>query len=99
MRRQTLACLLESQFEYFIGLPDSRTAGLIEELRALVGSRLMQVSDEATAVSIAAGLTLASKTCLVIMENSGLRRAAETLGRLSSSHGIHPVIMATDRGA
>lgn len=95
----TFAKLLADHCEYFAVLPDSRSAHLVASLRALVGPRVCQVSDEATAVGIAAGLTIANQTCLLIIESSGLRRGFETLGRLSGSHGIQPIVLATDRGA
>lgn len=94
-----LAKTLIGHSDFFAVLPDSKSTPLIESLRALDGKRVYQVCDEATAVGIAAGLLLANQTCLLIMESSGLRRGFETLGRLSGSHGIQPIILATDRGS
>lgn len=95
----TLAQILAERWDYFAVLPDSRSSPLLERLRALVGPRVCQVCDEANAIGIAAGLTLTGRTCLLIMESSGLRRGFEALGRLSGVHGIQPVVLATDRGA
>jgi sulfopyruvate decarboxylase TPP-binding subunit len=94
-----LARALARECDFFAVLPDSKSAALIVALRDFAGQRVIQVGDEATAVGIAAGLTLVSRSCLLIMESSGLRRGFESLGRLSASHGIHPLILATDRGA
>lgn len=94
----TFAQVLGEHFEYFAVLPDSKSTRVITSLRELVGPRVLQFTDEATAIGIAAGLTIANRTCLIMIESSGLRRGFEALGRLSGSHGVHPVILATDRG-
>jgi sulfopyruvate decarboxylase TPP-binding subunit len=94
-----VAGLLLAEFDWLVVVPDSKTAAILQQVESLAPNRLVQVVDEATAIGIACGLTLGGDTALVILESSGLRRGFETLARLSTSHGIHPVILATDRGA
>lgn len=89
---------LTAHFDYLLAVPDSRSQQLLSVLHEAHSDRFVQVTDEATAVCIASGVTVSSTSCVVIMESSGLRRAFEALGRLSSSHGIHPALIVTDRG-
>jgi sulfopyruvate decarboxylase TPP-binding subunit len=98
-RASEVATLLLLEFDWLVTVPDSRTAEVLRQAEVKAPDRVVQVVDESTAIGIACGLTLGGRTALVIMESSGLRRGFETLARLSASHGIHPAILATDRGA
>lgn len=90
--------VLAERFDLFSVVPDSRSEPLLRALRARVPGRVVQLSDEAAAVSLASGATVTCTAAAVFMESSGLRRAFEVLGRLSGSHGIHPALFVTDRG-
>ena len=94
-----IATLLLEEFDWLVVVPDSKTAEVLRQVEVVAPDRMLQVADEATAIGIACGLTLGGVTALAVMESSGLRRGFETLARLSASHGIHPVVLATDRGA
>lgn len=93
------AALLLLEFEWLVVVPDSRTAEVLRQVEIRAPDRVVQVVDEATAIGIACGIILGGQTALVVVESSGLRRGFETLARLSVSHGIHPAVLATDRGA
>ena len=84
--------------ELVTAVPDSRFAPL---WKALQPSRVqcVQVCDEATAVGVAAGATLAGTRALVMFESSGVRRACETISRLTMSHRLHCMMLISDRGS
>ncbi|MDQ1741668.1 MAG: sulfopyruvate decarboxylase subunit alpha [Pseudonocardiales bacterium] len=91
--------LMAAQVSFIVGVPDS----MLAPLHALAASRdeicYLQVADEATAVGLAAGVRLAGGRSLVLMESSGLRRACETLARLTLGHRLHLLMLLSRRGA
>ncbi|MCW7983931.1 MULTISPECIES: thiamine pyrophosphate-binding protein [Streptomyces] len=91
--------LLQAGVDFISGVPDS----LLAPLHTLAAQRseidYQPACDEATAVGLAAGARLAGARSLVLMENSGLRRACETLARLTISHRLHSVWILARRGA
>ncbi|MFB7128533.1 thiamine pyrophosphate-binding protein [Kitasatospora sp. NPDC056273] len=91
--------LVEAGVEIVYAVPDSLLAPLCREASARREIRYVQVNDEATAVGLAAGARLAGARSLVVMENSGLRRACETLARLTMSHRLHTALLMSRRGA
>ncbi len=82
-----------------LAVPDSRLAPLCDRVRSGSEIEYVQCVDEATCVGVAAGLGLSGTRALVIMENSGLRSAAETLARLHLSHRIFTCVLLSHRGA
>ncbi|MFD7666069.1 hypothetical protein [Streptomyces sp. NPDC059788] len=90
--------LIRAGVEFISGVPDS----LLAPLHTLAAQRseidYQPVCDEATAVGMAAGARLAGARSLVLMENSGLRRACETCVRLTMSHRLHSVWLLSRRG-
>ena len=56
------------------------------------------VTNEGEGASIAAGVWLTGKKAALIMENSGLRMATESLARLGLSHRIPVVMLMSYRG-
>jgi len=56
------------------------------------------VTNEGEGASIAAGVWLTGKRAALIMENSGLRVATESLARLGMTHGIPVVMLMSYRG-
>ncbi len=80
------------------GVPDSLLSPLHEYAAERQDIAYLQVCDEATAVGLAAGARLAGARSLVLMENSGLRRACETLARLTMSHRLHTLLLLACRG-
>ncbi|MEU8799797.1 hypothetical protein [Spirillospora sp. NPDC048819] len=91
--------MLSAGVELAVALPDS----LLSPLCAMTAERgeipYVQCCDEATAIGIAAGANLAGTCTLVLMENSGLRRACETLSRFVLSHRLHVAMLLSHRGA
>jgi len=91
--------LVDSEVDLITAVPDSLLAPLHRCAAERDDIAYLQVCDEATAVGIAAGARLAGSRSLVLMENSGLRRACETLARFSLSHRLHTVLLLARRGA
>ena len=56
------------------------------------------VTNEGEGASIAAGVWLTGSRAALIMENSGLRVATESLARLGMTHGIPVVMLMSYRG-
>ncbi|WP_197093727.1 hypothetical protein [Nonomuraea sp. SBT364] len=90
--------LLTSDVRMVVALPDSLLGPLCRLVTERGEIRYVQTCDEATAVGITAGATLAGVRTLLIMENSGLRRACETLSRFLLSHRLHVVMLISHRG-
>lgn len=91
--------LLRAGVSLMTGVPDSLLGPLHEHAAKRREITYVQACDEATAVSLAAGARLAGARSLVVMENSGLRRACESLARLTLSHRLHTVMLISRRGA
>ncbi|GLF92914.1 hypothetical protein [Streptomyces yaizuensis] len=91
--------LVQAGVSLISGVPDSLLGPLhrVASLRSEID--YLPACDEATAVGLAAGAQLAGARSLVLMENSGLRRACETLARLTMSHRLHTVMLLSRRGA
>jgi sulfopyruvate decarboxylase subunit alpha len=60
--------------------------------------RYIPVTNEGEGASIAAGVWLTGKKSVMIMENSGLRMATESLARLGLTHGIPVFLLMSYRG-
>ena len=60
--------------------------------------QFMPVTNEGEGVSIAAGAWLGGKKSLMVMENSGLRMAAEALSLLGINFGIPVLLLMSYRG-
>lgn len=93
-----LAGLLPEAIDYVVALPDSISSPLIKQVQRHPAITYLQVVHESQAVGLAAGLTLAGRVPIVLMENSGLRAAAESLARLVVLHQIHMVVVVSHRG-
>lgn len=82
-----------------VALPDSMLGPLCRRLSLDTRLTYIQTTHEAACVGIAAGLTLAGIKSIVIMENSGLRSACETLARFHLSHHLFACYLISHRGA
>lgn len=91
--------LVDAGVNLICGVADSLLAPLHRHAAARPEIDYLPVCDEATAVAVAAGSRLAGARSLVLMENSGLRRACETLCRLTLGHRLHMLLLIARRGA
>lgn len=79
-------------------LPDSLLKELYPALDADPDIRAIPVTNEGEGAAIAGGVFLSGKRAVLVMENSGLRAAAEHLARLGLGAGIPVVMIMSYRG-
>jgi sulfopyruvate decarboxylase subunit alpha len=84
--------LKEAEINNIVTVPDSRFKELYPALASDPYFRYILVTNEGEGVSIVAGILLAGKGAVMLMENSGLRVAIEALSRFGYTHEI-PVLM------
>jgi sulfopyruvate decarboxylase subunit alpha len=68
-------------------------------MRAAEDLRTIAVTNEGEGAAICAGVWLSGKRAVLVMENSGIRAAAEPLARLGLGAGIPVVMIMSARGA
>jgi sulfopyruvate decarboxylase subunit alpha len=79
-------------------LPDSHLKELYEAVVNDPELRSVCVTNEGEGVGICGGVFASGKRSVMIMENSGLRVASESLARLGLGHGIPVVMIMSFRG-
>jgi len=84
--------LKEAGVNTIVTLPDSKFKELYPALASDPYFRYIPVTNEGEGVGIAAGVMLGGRGAVMLMENSGLRVAIESLSRLGHTHEI-PVFM------
>lgn len=90
--RQVIEGLHDAGVDFVSYLPETWMHDVFEGLVADDRFEVVLGTNENECVSIAAGAWLGGRRPVVLMENSGLRVAAEALARLGIGHGI-PVLM------
>src|ERR1043166_6501156 len=90
-------CLVDAGVQTVVALPDSLLGPLCHQVK--IGSHItyIQAVHESDCVGIATGLSLSGIRTLVIMENSGLRNACETLARFHLSHHLFTCYLISNR--
>lgn len=79
-------------------LPDSHLKELYQAVVEDPDFRSVGVTNEGEGVGICGGVFASGKRSVMIMENSGLRVASESLARLGLGHGIPVVMIMSYRG-
>ena len=79
-------------------LPDSLFKDLYPALDADPDIRTIRVTNEGEGAAICGGVFLSGKRAVLVMENSGLRAAAEPLARMGLGAGIPVVMLMSYRG-
>ena len=79
-------------------LPDSHLKELYQAVVNDPELRSVCVTNEGEGVGICGGVFVSGKRSVMIMENSGLRVASESLARLGLGHGIPVVMIMSYRG-
>jgi sulfopyruvate decarboxylase subunit alpha len=102
---EMVQALKSGGIDFAAGLPDSWLGNLIRVLENDPGFTYVPVCNEGVGFSICAGAWLGGKKPALIMENSGLRVAAEPIARLNMHagggggyHGIGSLIITSYRG-
>lgn len=79
-------------------LPDSHLRELYQAVIEADNIRSIPVTNEGEGAAICGGVFLTGKRSVMIMENSGLRVAAEPLARMGMGHGIPVTLIMSYRG-
>ncbi len=90
--------LKEADISVVCALPESHLKQVYEKASQDPELRYIPVTNEGEGASIAAGVWLTGNKACMIMENSGLRMATESLARLGLTHGIPVVLLMSYRG-
>ena len=93
-----LAGLKEARIDFVSGLPDGWQRPLHESIEADPDIQYVPVCTEGVGFSLCAGAWLGGRKTALIMENSGLRVAAENVARISLGTGIPVLLLLSYRG-
>lgn len=93
-----IEALKECGITFVSGLPDGWLRPLHENIMRDASFRHVPVCNEGVGFSICAGAWLGGKKTCLIMENSGLRVAAEYIARIGIALGIPVVLLMSYRG-
>ncbi|HFG0578579.1 hypothetical protein LIS90_12215 [Flavobacterium psychrophilum] len=91
-------CMVEENIKYAICLPDSLTMPLTSEIKKNKLISYIQATHESDCVGISTGLNITNTPSIVIMENSGIRNACETIARFHLSHALYNIYIISFRG-
>lgn len=90
--------LKEAGIDFVSGLPDGWQRNLHELIVADPHFKYVPVCNEGVGFSVCAGAWLGGRKTALVMENSGLRVAAEYIARISLGCGVPVVLMCSYRG-
>lgn len=90
--------LKEAGVSVICALPDSHLKEVYVKASRDRDFDYIPVTNEGEGSSIAGGVWLTGKKAVLIMENSGIRMASESLAHLGLSHGIPVVLLMSYRG-
>jgi sulfopyruvate decarboxylase subunit alpha len=96
--RDALDGLKEAGIDFVSGLPDGWQRNLHELVEADPDIKYVPVCNEGVGFSVCAGAWLGGRKTALVMENSGLRVAAEYIARISLGTGIPVVLLLSYRG-
>lgn len=96
--RRTLAALKEAGVTFVSGLPDGWQRKLHELIEADPSFTYVPVCNEGVGFSVCAGAWLGGRKTALVMENSGLRVAAEYIARISLGTGVPVLLLLSFRG-
>ncbi len=88
----------DAGIDVVVGLPDSGLYPLIKLVQEDDKLTYIAVTNEGEGAGICAGAWMGGKKPILLMENSGLRVASETLARLAISFGIPVLMLMSYRG-
>jgi sulfopyruvate decarboxylase subunit alpha len=95
---EALQGLKDAGIDFVSGLPDGWQRNLHELIQDDPGIRYVPVSNEGVGFSVCSGAWLGGRKTALIMENSGLRVAAEYIARISLGTGVPVLLLLSYRG-
>ena len=87
---------MPARVSHVVAVPDSLLAPLLKQVPTT--AHYIQVSNENQAIAIAAGITIGGGSPLVVMENSGIRAACETVARVCVLNDVKIAVLISPRG-
>jgi sulfopyruvate decarboxylase subunit alpha len=90
--------LKDAGIDFVSGLPDGWQRDLHELIEQDPAFRYVPVPNEGVGFSVCAGAWLGGRKAALIMENSGLRVAAEYIARISLGTGVPVTLLLSYRG-
>lgn len=93
-----LAEMKKNGVTHVVCLPDSETNHLYRLMQAEPSLRLIPVSREGTAFSLAAGLSVGGKTPMILIQNTGLLESGDSMRGWTLDLNIPVVLMVGYRG-
>ncbi len=90
--------LKEAGIDFVSGLPDGWQRPLHESIETDGAINYVPVCNEGVGFSVCAGAWLGGRKSALIMENSGLRVAAESISRIALGTGIPVLLLLSFRG-
>ncbi len=96
--REAIAGLRDAGVDFVSGLPDGWQRPLHEGVESDPNIQYVPVCNEGVGFSVCAGAWLGGRKTALIMENSGLRVAAENIARISLGTGIPVLLLLSFRG-
>jgi sulfopyruvate decarboxylase subunit alpha len=96
--REAYAALKEVGINFVSGLPDGWQRNLHELIEGDNDIQYVPVCNEGVGFSVCAGAWLGGRKTALIMENSGLRVAAEYIARISMQSGVPVLMLLSYRG-
>ena len=95
---EIIAGMKEGGVDFVSGLPDGWLNPIHQRVESDPAFQYICVPQEGLGVSICAGAWLGGKTPMLVMENSGLRTAAETIARTCMFARIPILMLISSRG-
>jgi len=93
-----LAEMTKNGVTHVVWLPDSETNFLYQLMQAEPSLRLVPVSREGLAFSIAAGLSVGGQTPIILIQNTGLMESGDSLRGWAIGLNVPVVLMVGYRG-
>ena len=97
-RSAAVTGLVEAGVDFVSGLPDGWQRDLHEAIECDSRFTYVPVCNEGVGFSVCAGAWMGGRRPVLIMENSGLRVAAEYIARISLGTGVPVLLMLSYRG-
>lgn len=98
MARPTVDALLRAGVTHVVGIPDNTSGPLFDQVLRHPTIRLITVTREGEAFALASGLWLGGASPLVVIQNTGLLEAGDSIRGTAQRMGAPIPLVVTGRG-
>ncbi len=95
---RTIHALIRAGVTHVVGIPDNTSGPLFDEVRRHPTLRLVTVTREGEAIAIASGLWLGGALPIVVIQNTGLLEAGDSIRGTALRMGAPLTLVITGRG-